>query len=85
VKQPHTCDTSEVRHFHTQCMTRFLGHQIMSIVWAQFDITVATLIEVIHGLTTYRSVTAKIRGQRSTYWLFCGEIGENRTQKYRDY
>jgi hypothetical protein len=26
----------------------------MSIVWAQFDITVAALIEVIHDLTTYR-------------------------------
>jgi hypothetical protein len=26
----------------------------MSIVWADSDITVATLIEVIHGLTTYQ-------------------------------
>jgi hypothetical protein len=26
----------------------------MSIVWADFDITVAALIEVIHSLTTYR-------------------------------
>jgi hypothetical protein len=26
----------------------------MSIVWADFDICVAALIEVIHGLTIYR-------------------------------
>jgi hypothetical protein len=28
--------------------------RIMSIMWADFDITVAALIEVIHDLTTYR-------------------------------
>jgi hypothetical protein len=54
VKQSHTCGTSEVRHVHPQCTTKFLGHQIMSIVWAQSNITVAALIEVIHGLTTYQ-------------------------------
>jgi hypothetical protein len=54
VKQPHTCGTSEVRHVHPQCTTGFLGRRIMSIVWAQSDIIVAALIEVIHGLTTYR-------------------------------
>jgi hypothetical protein len=32
VKQPHTCGTLEVHHVHSQCMTRFLGHRIMSIV-----------------------------------------------------
>jgi hypothetical protein len=35
-------------------MTKYLGHQIMSIVWADLDIMVAALIEVIHDLTTYR-------------------------------
>jgi hypothetical protein len=25
VKQPHTCATSEVRHVHSQCMTKYLG------------------------------------------------------------
>jgi hypothetical protein len=54
VKQPHSCGTSEVWHDHPQCTTRFLGHQIMSIVWADSDITVAALIEVIHNLTTYQ-------------------------------
>jgi hypothetical protein len=54
VKQLHTCGTSKVRHVHPQCTTRFLGRRIMSIVWAQSDITVAALIEVIHSLTTYR-------------------------------
>jgi hypothetical protein len=34
VKQPHTCGTSEVRHVHPRCTTRFLGHRIMSIMWA---------------------------------------------------
>jgi hypothetical protein len=75
VKQPQTCGTSEVRHVHPQCTARFLGCRIMSIVWAQSDITVAALIG---------SVTAKLGGQRCMHWLFCGEIGENRTQKYRD-
>jgi hypothetical protein len=54
VKQPHTCGTSEVWHVHSQCTTRFLGHRIMSIVWVDSDITVTALIEVIHGLTTFR-------------------------------
>jgi hypothetical protein len=54
VKQPHTCGTSEVRHVHPQCTARFLGCRIMSIMWAQSDITVAALIKVIHSLTTYR-------------------------------
>jgi hypothetical protein len=54
VKQPHTCGTSEVRHVHPQCKARFLRCRIISIMWAQSDITVAALIEVIRGLTTYR-------------------------------
>jgi hypothetical protein len=32
VKKPHTCGMSEVQHIHSQCMTKYLGHQIMSIV-----------------------------------------------------
>jgi hypothetical protein len=54
VKQPHTCGTSEVWHVHPQCTARFLGCQVMSIVWAQSDITIAALIEVMHSLTIYR-------------------------------
>jgi hypothetical protein len=54
VKQLHSCGTSEVCHDHPQCMTRFLGRRIMSIVWANSDIIVVALIEMIHGLTTYR-------------------------------
>jgi hypothetical protein len=57
----------------------------MSIVWAQSDITVAAPIEVIHGLTTYQVRYDKAWRERSMHWLFCGEIRENRTQKYRDY
>jgi hypothetical protein len=60
VKQPHTCDTSEVWHVHPQCTARFLGRRIMSIVWAQSDITVAALIEVIHSLTTYQVCYDKV-------------------------
>jgi hypothetical protein len=37
----------------TQSTTKYLGHHIMSIVLANSDITVATLIEFIHNLTTY--------------------------------
>jgi hypothetical protein len=85
VKQPHTCGTSEVWHVHSQCTTRFLGHRIMSIVWADSDITVAALIEVIHGLTHIGSVTAKLGGQMSMRWHFYGEIGEKHTQKYQDW
>jgi hypothetical protein len=54
VKQPHTCGTSEVRHVHSQCTTKYLGRRIVSIVWADFDITVVALIEAINCLTTYR-------------------------------
>jgi hypothetical protein len=54
VKQPHTCGTSEVRHVHSQCTAKYLGQRIVSIVWADSDITVAALIEAIHCLTTYR-------------------------------
>jgi hypothetical protein len=53
VKQHHSCGTSEVWHDHPQCTAWFLGHWIMSIVWADFDITVPALVEVIHDLTTY--------------------------------
>jgi hypothetical protein len=51
----------------------------MSIVWADSDITVAALIEVIHGLTHIGSVTAKLGGQMSMHWHFYGEIGEKHT------
>jgi hypothetical protein len=50
----YTCGTSEVRHVHSQCMTKYLGWQIVSIVWADSDITIAALIEAIKCLTKYR-------------------------------
>jgi hypothetical protein len=84
VKQPHTCGTSEVRHVHAHCTARFLGRRTMSIVWAQFDITVAALIEVIHDLTTYRVRYDKACRAKGHVLALYGEIGENQTQKYRD-
>jgi hypothetical protein len=54
VKQHHTCGTLEVEHVHSQCMAKYLGHLIISIVWADSDITIAALIEVIHSLITYQ-------------------------------
>jgi hypothetical protein len=54
VKQPHNCGTSEVRHVHSQCTTRYLGRRIVSVMWANSDITAAALIEVIHDLIIYR-------------------------------
>jgi hypothetical protein len=54
VKQPHNCGTSEVRHVHSQCTARYLGQRIVSVMWANSDITAAALIEVIHDLTIYR-------------------------------
>jgi hypothetical protein len=41
-------------------MARFLGHRIMSIVWADSDIIIVALIEVIHGLTTYWVCYSKV-------------------------
>jgi hypothetical protein len=54
VKQPHTYGTSEVQHVHSQCMAKYMGHRIMSIVWVDSDKTVAARIELIHCLTTYQ-------------------------------
>jgi hypothetical protein len=54
VKQPHNCGTSDVRYVHSQCTARYLRQQIVSVVCADSDITATALIEVIHGLTTYR-------------------------------
>jgi hypothetical protein len=56
VKQPHTCSTSEVQHALSQFTTKFNGCRIVSTMWVDSDITVATLIEGIHGLTTYQVV-----------------------------
>jgi hypothetical protein len=39
---------------HSQYTTKYLGRRIVSIVWADSDITVAALIEVIHDLIMYR-------------------------------
>jgi hypothetical protein len=47
VKQPHTCGTLEVRHMHSQCTAKYLGRRIVSIMWADSDITIDDLIEAI--------------------------------------
>jgi hypothetical protein len=81
VKQPHTCGMSEVQHVHPQCTTRFLGCRIMSIVWAQSDITVAALIEVIHGLTTYQVHYGKAwRAKEHAIALLWGDWNESYTK-----
>jgi hypothetical protein len=81
VKQPHTCGMLEVRHVHPQFMGRFLGHRIMSIVWAQSDITIAALIEVIHGLTTYQVHYGKAwRAKEHALSLLWGDWRESYTK-----
>jgi hypothetical protein len=81
VKQPYTCGTSEVRHVHPQCTARFLGHRIISIVWAQSDITIAALIEVIHGLTIYRVCYGKAwRAKEHALTLLWGDWRESYTK-----
>jgi hypothetical protein len=84
VKQPHTYGTSEVRHVHPQCTARFLEPQIMSIVWAQSDITVAALIEAIHSLTTYRVRYGKAwRAKKHALALLWGDLRESYTKVMR--
>jgi hypothetical protein len=81
VKQPHSCGTSEVRHDHPQCTIRFLGYRIMSIVWADSDITVVVLIEAIHVLTTYRVRYGKAwRAKEHTLALLWGDWRESYTK-----
>jgi hypothetical protein len=84
VKQPHSCGTSEVRHDHTHCTTRFLGRQIMSLVWANSDITVSALIEVIHDLKTYRVRYGKaLRAKEHALALLWGDWRESYTKVSR--
>jgi hypothetical protein len=53
----------------------------MSIMWAQSDITVAALIEVIHGLTTYRVHYDKAwRAKEHTLALLWGDWRESYTK-----
>jgi hypothetical protein len=81
VKQPHSCSTSEVWHDHPQCTVRFLGHHIMLIMWADVDIIVAALNEVIHGLTTYRVWYGKAwRTKEHTLSLLWGDWRESYTK-----
>ena len=54
VKQPHTCGTADIHQEHSQCTARYLGLRIAPMVWADCTITVAALIEAIHGFTSYR-------------------------------
>jgi hypothetical protein len=78
VQQHHAYGTSEVCHVHPQCMARFLGCQIMSIVWANSDITVAALIEVIHILITYRVHYDKAwRAKEHAFTLLWGDWRES--------
>jgi hypothetical protein len=81
VKQPHTCGTSEVQHVHSQCTAKYLGWQIVSIVWADSDIIVTALIEVIHSLTTYRVCYSKAwRAKEYTLALLWGDWREAHTK-----
>jgi hypothetical protein len=54
VKQTNTCGMSEVQHVHSQCTGKYMWRRIVLIVWADSDITVATLIEAINCLTIYQ-------------------------------
>jgi hypothetical protein len=77
VKQPHTYGTSKVRHVHSQCTTKYLRRQIVSIVWADSDITVAALIEAINCLITYRVSYGKAwRAKKHTLALLWGDWKE---------
>jgi hypothetical protein len=77
VKQPHTYGTSKVRHVHSQCTAKYLERQIVSIVWADSDITVAALIEAINCLTTYRVSYGKAwRAKKHTLALLWGDWKE---------
>jgi hypothetical protein len=78
VRQPHTCGTSEVRHVHSQCTTKYLGWRI---VWVGSNITVATLIEVIHDLTTYQVHYGKVwRAKEHVLSLLWGDWREAYTK-----
>jgi hypothetical protein len=56
----------------------------MSIVWDQSDITVAALIEVIHGLTTYRVRYGKAwRAKEHALALLWGDWRESYTKVLR--
>jgi hypothetical protein len=82
MKQSHTCGTSEVWHVHPQCTARFLGHQIISIVWAQSNITVAAL--VIYDLTTYHVRYGKAwRAEEYALALLWGDWRESYTKVLR--
>jgi hypothetical protein len=77
VKQPHTCDTLEVGYVHSQYTTKYLGQRIVSIVWADSNITVAALIEVIHDLTMYLVRYGKAwRAKEHTLALLWGDWRE---------
>jgi hypothetical protein len=81
VKQPCTCGTSEVQHVHSQCTTTYLGQRIVSIVWADSDITVAVLIEAIHCLITYRVRYGKAwRAKEHALALLWGDCREAYTK-----
>jgi hypothetical protein len=77
VKQPHTYGMSEVRHVHSQCMAKYLGRRIVSIVWANSDIIVAALIEAINCLTTYQvSYDKAWWAKEHALALLCGDWKE---------
>jgi hypothetical protein len=77
VKQPHTYGTSEVQHVHSQCADKYLRWRIVSIMWADSDITVAALIKAIHYLTTYRVSYGKAwRAKQHTLTLLWGDWKE---------
>jgi hypothetical protein len=77
VKQPDTCHMPELRYVNSQCTTKYLGRRIVSIVWADSDITIAALIEAIHCLTTYQILYEKTwRAKEHTLALLWGDWRE---------
>jgi hypothetical protein len=58
-------------------MAKYLAHRIVSIVWADSDIMLAALIEVIHSLTAYRVPYGKSwRAKEQTLPILWGDWKE---------
>jgi hypothetical protein len=75
---------AEVRHVHSECMAKYLGWQIMSIVWVDSDITIVALIKTIHCLTTYRVSYGKAwRAKEHALALLWGDWKEAYTKVSR--
>ena len=54
VIEPHTCGTSAPSGIHGQLTAKYLATRITGMVRADPDVSIATLIEFIFSLTSYR-------------------------------